>query len=312
MMEVLYDFRVHLEKGLDDQHLAGSESYTHETERIFKRFRDLIADYKEVQVFYDIIDEAELLLDNIIHDQMVDLLRHRVKRVIKDFTYTDSKGKSHLDLELVGHLRTLVIPYLIERVREIPIPRVQIENNPDFEYIIIDDLFLTISEIVPDQVKIRLYNDLHLDVMHMTSDKAATQLRIKIKGIRIVVKDFHFAFKRLKTITISDDGRADLFITRGGIDIDATFDVRNDKDGHVSVASRGVTVWVDKLKIGIREARHKAMLKIGTALFSGIIERQIERAVTEKLTEMSHDLAEKINSQVLQRFRVNMSSLRKK
>eukprot|EP01120_Amphizonella_sp_Union-15-10_P011240 TRINITY_DN4715_c0_g2_i1.p1 TRINITY_DN4715_c0_g2~~TRINITY_DN4715_c0_g2_i1.p1 ORF type:complete len:604 (+),score=111.91 TRINITY_DN4715_c0_g2_i1:107-1918(+) len=312
MLETLYDFRIHVERGLDDPNIAGSQAYIHETESIFRRFRDLISDYYEVQVFYDVIDEAEILLDALKNDQMVDLLRHRVKRVIKDFTYTDSAGKAHLDMELVGHLRTLVIPYLIERVREIPIPRVQIQNNPDFEYIIIDDLFLTISEILPDQVHVRLYNDLNLDVVHMSSDKASSQLRIKIKGIHIVVKDFHFAFKRIKTITISDDGRADLFITRGGLDINAIFDVKTDKDGHVYVASRGVTVWVDKLKIGIREAKHKAMLKIGTTLFSGLIERQIERSLTEKLTELSHDLADRINSQVLTKFRVNMANLRRR
>eukprot|EP01120_Amphizonella_sp_Union-15-10_P007090 TRINITY_DN2362_c0_g1_i1.p1 TRINITY_DN2362_c0_g1~~TRINITY_DN2362_c0_g1_i1.p1 ORF type:complete len:598 (-),score=104.63 TRINITY_DN2362_c0_g1_i1:20-1813(-) len=307
----LYELRVHVERGIDDVTYAGSEDFINQTDTLLKNGNYLVNKYQHSRAFQDLVEEAQILLESIKNDQTIDLLRQRVKRVVKSLTYTDSLGKTHLDMEAVSLIRSLVVPFFTERIKEIPIPRVEI-THPDFEYIIIDDLFLKISKIVPDSIKIRVYNDLNLDLKNIKTDSARSNLQIKIKGIEVAVKDFYFSFKRQKILSISDEGRADLFITRGGVDLVAIFDIRTGSGLETLLTTRAISVTVHKLKIDIRDAKHKALLNIVSSLFSGAIERQIQKSMEQKLMELSKDLADMINHQVIPQVKLPFLALKDK
>jgi len=90
----------------------------------------------------------------IKNDATLNLLKNRGQAFLSNFVYKDPRTNTpKIDFDLIDKMRATFIPLLIDRVREIPIPRIEVSNK-DFDYLIIDDLHLLLGNILPDQITI--------------------------------------------------------------------------------------------------------------------------------------------------------------
>eukprot|EP01120_Amphizonella_sp_Union-15-10_P005232 TRINITY_DN15973_c0_g1_i1.p1 TRINITY_DN15973_c0_g1~~TRINITY_DN15973_c0_g1_i1.p1 ORF type:complete len:219 (-),score=35.93 TRINITY_DN15973_c0_g1_i1:56-712(-) len=205
---------------------------------------------------------------------------------------------------MVSHIRSLILPFLIQRIKEVPVPKIQVDDK-DYEFLIIEDLFVSIASIIPDHVKIHTHNDIDINVRDLKAQTANTHIDVVIEGVKPAIKDFYFAFKRKGVVQLQDEGRADLFVTGAGMSIKMEFNVELDQDQHILLASKNVYIKVDDLKIDIKDANHKILLNMLTSMFSGRIERQMEKALEQRLKELGNEIATAINEQILNKIPIS-------
>jgi len=135
------------------------------TRRFVADFRRFVADllqrgrqttwrYRYEPAFIGLFDEARLLSEEIKNDAALILLKERATQFVSNFVYKDPRTNTpKIDFDLVERMRATLVPFIIERIREIPMPRIELQNK-DFEYLILDDLHLVLGNILPDQVTI--------------------------------------------------------------------------------------------------------------------------------------------------------------
>jgi len=101
-----------------------------------------------------LFEEARLLGEEVKNDATLNLLKDRSQSFFSNFVYKDPRTNTpKIDFDLIDRMRATLVPFIIERIREIPIPRIEVSNK-DFEYLIVDDLHLLLGNILPDQVTI--------------------------------------------------------------------------------------------------------------------------------------------------------------
>jgi len=231
-------------------------------------------------------------------DSHLNELKNRAAKFLDNFTYEDSQGRTRLDTDLLGSMKSNIIPFIVDRIKEIPIPRVEVHNK-DFEYLILDDMFLTIDDILPNQIRIHSENNTDFSLKSLDASHSHTHIKFLIEGIKPKVKDFYFSFKKKGMIKVTDEGRASVKIIGQGLDIYMTFDVKMSGEHRAILGGHKVKVNVHKIDIDILDANHKTMLNMATTLFKGRIETQIEESLAKKLDSLGYDWAVLINDRVL-------------
>jgi len=292
----LRDLRMYFERGLDYPDLIDDEEYLDEGYEYMRRGREYAYKYNEEPALNDALDEAIKLMQTIKNDKNLTELQYRANKFLENFT-TRSKGKTEVNTDLIAAMRTHIIPLILSRIKNVPLPGFNVHNE-DFEYLKVDDLCVTVSDILPDNVFIHTANDIQLAVQDFESNAAVSHswLKIRVEGIRLSIPDFHFAFKRKKFISISDEGRASLRIGGNGLSIFLKYKFRTDLNNLLGDAD--VSVNIDRLQISVTEAKHSMLLKMGTGLMKNKIKRNIETAIEEQAKAMSKDLAETLNATI--------------
>lgn len=154
LTEFLRECRDYFLLALDDPELIESDDYYNQGSELLQRGRSVTYKYRNEPAIVGLFEEARLLSEEIKNDATLNLLKDRAQAFFGNFVYKDPRTNTpKIDFDLVERMRASLVPFIIERIREIPMPRIELQNK-DFEYLIIDDLHLVLGNILPDQVTI--------------------------------------------------------------------------------------------------------------------------------------------------------------
>jgi len=294
----LQQIQNHLLAAVNNPTLIESDEYFRQADGLYERGRLFANVYRSDPEIQSFLNEAYLIGEAMRSDPSLLALGAKASALMTDVTYTDKEGRRHLDGDLLPLVRNELVPFLISRVKEVPIKGFQV-NNEDFEYLIVDDLFITIDDILPDHVRIHTENDTRLAVQGDGHSGSKSYLDITIDGVRVSVKDFYFSFKRKKVITVKDEGRADLKLAGEGVFIRIRYELSSDsKTGFTGLSHAHVEARVDRIEFNILAAKHKKSLNLITGLFKSQIQRQVSTALQDKIAQYSVELAELLNRTV--------------
>jgi hypothetical protein len=152
--DYLRECRDFLLMALDDPELIDNDDYYNQGVDLLQRGRHVTARYNNEAAFVGLFEEARLIAEEIKNDATLNLLKDRTGQFVSNFVYKDPRTNTpKVDFALIDKMRANLVPFIIERIREIPMPRIEVQNK-DFEYLIIDDLHLLLGNILPDQVTI--------------------------------------------------------------------------------------------------------------------------------------------------------------
>jgi len=303
----LDEFRHYLYRGLDNPDIIDSDKYLDEGDALVKKGRAITWKYredsnsKEYRNFQRLFDELYEIVYDIRTDEIMKEMQSRSAAIVKDLTYKDEKGNVRVDTDLIARMRTEIIPFVLSRVNEIPIPSIKTENE-DFEYLEIDGMSIHVKHILPENIVISSQNDTAITMQNLLNPTSSDSIiKFKIEGIKPRLDNVHFRFKRRgKIMGIKDDGIADVRIRGRGIHVYVDFRIINNATTkRPMLEANKSSVFVDDLKIKIKEAEHKALLSIATSLFGSRIKAEIEKAVAERLALMSADWATLLNEKIL-------------
>ena len=163
------------------------------------------------------------------------------------------------------------------QVGYIPIPRVEYTDD-DFD-IVIENLTLQGRNMFPTIMSMEAYNFFKFSPYQKIEDLRHHEFTITLEQIQADMRDVAFYYRR-KTgaIKLKDSGMADILLGGQGLTITIHL-VSSDNDPSSVFKVKDVQVKVDTLKFNVRDASHELLYKILKFVVSGVVKRQIQKAV---------------------------------
>ncbi|KAJ3798154.1 hypothetical protein GGU11DRAFT_682172 [Lentinula aff. detonsa] len=199
-----------------------------------------------------------------------------IQRLTKDLLF-DSDGKLTFKPELWNDVRTTIIPGLIQRIGVIPIPR--IEYTDDSLDLVLENLTMSAQNLFPNLVEVEVRNWARFG----TSKDIATNkhsLHLHLSQIQTDMRDVAFYFRKKSGLPkLKDSGVADVLL--GGDGLSATIHLESSSDPTTLYDIKNIAVKVDTLKFAIRDSKHDLLYKTLRPLATGLIKKQVQKAVAD-------------------------------
>ncbi|KAF9035145.1 hypothetical protein BJ165DRAFT_1510461 [Panaeolus papilionaceus] len=201
-------------------------------------------------------------------------------RLTKDLLF-DQEGSLKFKPELWNDIRKVILPTLIEEIGYIPIPRV--EYTDDSLDLVVENLVLQGRNLFPNIVSFEVNNYVKFSPYNAITDDHKHSMMLRLEHMQADMRDVAFYYRKKTGLPkMKDSGIADVIV--GGSGISATVklaSVKHDKSSVFRVQT--VDVKVDSLKFSIRDSKHDFLYKTLKPLATGLIKKQIQKAVQDAL-----------------------------
>ena len=201
-------------------------------------------------------------------------------RLTKDLLF-DSEGSLKFKQDLWMDVRKVILPTLVDQVGFVPIPRV--EYTDETLDLVIENLTLSGRNLFPNIVAIEAHNHLKFSPYSTIKDESHHEFKLTLGQMQADMRDVAFWFhKKSGFPKLSDSGLADVLL--GGEGLTATVHLASaEKDRSSVFKVKSVNVKVDTLKFSIRDSKHDLLYKTLKPLATGLIKKQIQKAIQNAL-----------------------------
>jgi len=276
------------------------------------RGRQLVQEKRYEDALNDVLDRANTILDNIQNDEFVTALRHHAGLVAEDLSYVDTEGHVQVDMEMLGKLRSVIVPVLAESLKYIPIPRVE-DYNENRDYWV-DNIVLCGYDVVPENVRFQIESDSEVSLRDIEMSKSYTKLIVTLKEIRTELKNLEFYYKKKTFPEMKEQGRVTLRLTGDGATLQMVFRVVQGLEDKVPVLGDGeVHFQIHKMNIEFDKdsLKHNILVPMLTNLMKNQIQLQIEKQVEANLKKFVKTIGDQLTESMVQVNRPFMTGLNK-
>jgi len=222
-------------------------------------------------VIWRLLEEIQQVSVAIRDDPFRQKLAMDTKVLVEDFLYYDQMGRPQLNTQVIGQLKSLLLPILKEQLAFIPLPRIE-GSDEKMDYWI-ENVVLTTSDILPDNVKLDVRSKTLLNRPGMTGN-VVNVIRLKLDNVLIHLKDVRFWYRKKTFPKMTDEGFVDFFLTRNGLRV--TLEILTNFGEENIFSVNNVKVSADRLKVKIHDSKHDFLYSILMGFFSGRMKREIE------------------------------------
>lgn len=203
-------------------------------------------------------------------------------RLTRDLLF-DSEGSLKFKPHLWNDIRRVIVPQLIEHVGYVPIPR--IEYTDDSLDLVVENLTLQGRNLFPNIASLDAHNFVKFSPYNAIKDDSYHRITISLEQVQADMRDVAFYYRKKTGLPkMRDSGLADVIL--GGEGLSATIVLvsppKHDRSSVFRVES--VHVKVDTLKFSIRDSKHDFLYKTLKPLATGLVKRQIQKALKDALT----------------------------
>ncbi|QRV89055.1 hypothetical protein RhiJN_17073 [Ceratobasidium sp. AG-Ba] len=203
------------------------------------------------------------------------------KRLTRDLLF-DVNGGLTFKPQLWSDIRRVILPTLVDQIGYIPIPRIEYTDNQ--MDLVIENLTLQGKNLFPNVVEIEAHNYIKFSPYKSIGDDQAHDLTLSFGHIQADMRDVAFYFNKKSGIPkLKDSGVADVLL--GGEGLSAKVHIKNApaKDKSSVFYVKDVRVKIDSLKFSIRDSKHDALYKILKPLATGLVKKQIAKAIEDAI-----------------------------
>lgn len=201
-------------------------------------------------------------------------------RLTKDLLF-DSEGALKFKPQLWNDVRHVVMPTLLQQIGYIPIPR--IEYTDDSFDLVVENLTLQGRNLLPNIVALDVHNFVKFSPYDSIKDENHHKISFTLSHMQADMRDVAFYYhKKTGLPKMKDSGLADVLVGGEGVSASVTLSSTT-KDKSSVFRVDDVTVKVDSLKFSIRDSKHDFLYKTLKPLASGLIKKQIQKAIRDGL-----------------------------
>jgi hypothetical protein len=201
-------------------------------------------------------------------------------RLTRDLLF-DSEGSLKFKTALWGDIRKVILPTLIDKVGYIPIPR--IEYTDDSLDLVVENLTLSGRNLFPNIISLEAHNFIKFSPYNAITDEQHHEFTLTFAQMQADMRDVAFYFRKKTGIKLTDSGLADVVLGGGGLAATVHL-VSAGKDKSSVFKVKHVNVKVDSLKFSIRDSKHDFLYKTLKPLATGLVKRQIQKAIADAIT----------------------------
>lgn len=296
------DVREYFRSVLDNPELIESDDFYDQGYKLLERGRDIMEKYRHDDMFIAIFERARMLIEEVKNDDALNLLKNRSGAFFGNFVYQDAANNTRLDMELLDKIRANLVPFLASRIQEIPLRRVEIKDA-DYEYLIFDDLRLTISEkLLPEQIKFHFENFTDISIRSDDPSTSTTRVSFSVANLKPKFENFYFSMKKKSAPALEDEGRMSARVKGDGLNIRGRFILKRDPKTGALLSDQKISCKIGRLQIDILKAKHDVLLPMATFFFGNYIKRKAEEIIEETLTQTFLGYGDILNAQVFSKL----------
>lgn len=236
--------------------------------------KDLVEEYRNLHISYqrdlkELVVKVQTFVEAMPRDQCVRRLLRSLRKLSKDVTM----GKQYWYVPKPNIWKQLfckVLPPLFAKAGVLPVPRIKY-SHPDC-VLTLENIALSLSDLLPNIVDFKVTNDIHIDFKHVRQSTHTHSFKLKFKGMGIRLYKIAFAVELLKGIKLHDRGILDLAIRDVGLSI--LIDVPKEHSQHLFVV-RKVKGKLGKLQVAVRKSNHAILHKLAEIFVDSSFTRMI-------------------------------------
>ncbi|KAJ8064603.1 hypothetical protein OCU04_006933 [Sclerotinia nivalis] len=236
-----------------------------------------------------IVDELKFLANEFDNDAQNKRFAETCQKFFNDLG-NDENGKPKFKKHLLLDLSNVIIPTIIEDIRYMPIPRLEY-RDPKMEFAI-ENLVIESSNLLPNLLEIHQESTIRFGRKGLEAGKKGSFL-VAVQGIQMDLRDVAYYINRRGSSLLSQDqGVLDILLGGSGLSFKMKLSVvsTKDKDRQSFLKVDSVKVDIKKLKLKIKQSKHKALLAAGKSFLikplTKAIGKAIEAAIKQKVEEL--------------------------
>ena len=253
-----------------------------ETDFDTKQLSYIFIKEKYKQDAQELYDEARTFFSGLVNDTTNVAFAESFKTLGSDI-FLDDQGNLTIKQELLDDF-TKIIPILVEKIAYIPVPRFEYEDNDIF--IVLDDLVLECTGLLPTNLNITTSGSLDLSIPEIVGKVNVNMYRINIKATNV-----SFDFKKKSGLfRWNDTGKVDFNVPNKGITLNLTFIPWVSKNKGILKKGfdlENCNVKLDSLKLKIHDTKNYDLIyKIFKTVIADILRKQLSKLITDNLTAL--------------------------
>ncbi|CAE6364948.1 unnamed protein product [Rhizoctonia solani] len=203
------------------------------------------------------------------------------QRLTKDLLF-DANGSLTFKPTLWSDIRRVILPAIVEQVGYVPIPRVEYTDNQ--LDLVIENLTLQGKNLFPNVVEVEAHNYIKFSPYGAINDEQVHDLTLSFGHIQADMRDVAFYFNKKSGMPkLKDSGLADVLLGGEGLSAKVHIKSAPPKDKSSVFHVKDVRVKIDSLKFSIRDSKHDALYKILKPLATGLVKKQIAKAIEDAI-----------------------------
>jgi hypothetical protein len=271
-----------------------TESFKQKSKDLAHRGSELIKQLKDTNEVDEFLRAAEELVENVKHDEFVNLLYNQAGIVKSDLSCVDSEGNIQVDTNMISKLQSVLLPILADTLKYIPLPRIESSYpNRDFW---LDNIVLCGFDIIPENIHIHLESDADISVKDIRQG-SRTRFVIRLDKLRTELKNMKFYYNKKTFPQLEDSGIVHFRIGGNGARLYIVFTIVQSAtdpqprltEGYADFYIRNMEIEFDKTTI-----KHDVLLPMLTSWFKLQIRKEIEKQVEKNFTNVAQQLGERL------------------
>jgi len=244
-------------------------------------------------VFDEISHESRQLINGITSDPTIAKLKSDFDVLFREI-FTDVSGKPSTNVagDAAMKIRNVFYPIIKEKLANVSLPIIEVDSEK-YQFRV-EDFYLKLADMLPDQLNIETDSSIQVDFDKMTRN-GFVNLRVSLFPMSVDVKKIKFLLNKKTGIKYLDYGIADIKLRDCGIYFHFKITLESDKVDRVEMER--VDSNFDGLTIKIIDSKHDVLDRIITTIFIPVLRAKVKSAVDESLMDtINNGLCNQINS----------------
>ncbi|KAJ5983394.1 hypothetical protein N7481_005493 [Penicillium waksmanii] len=233
-----------------------------------------------------IVDEIKFLAEQFDKDPQNHALAQSIQKLFKDLG-RDTEGKVVFKKDLLKDIRDVILPGIVENVRYIPIPRIEV-SDPMVD-VVVENLVIESDNLMPNVVEFGSDNYFRWG-RKKVSNKRNNKIMIAASGIQADLRDVSYHIKKKQGFpSITDTGVMDIILGGEGLSfkIAASTADKNDKQNFVKLDK--VSVNIKNMDIKLKKSKHKALFATFKPMLFRVVRPALQKVVEAQIRQAFAD-----------------------
>ncbi|RMZ76849.1 hypothetical protein DV738_g4718, partial [Chaetothyriales sp. CBS 135597] len=268
-----------IRRALQDQGYILQDSATEEWNALQDKGHYLARERYRSQ-FDHVLDEFKFFNHQFEQDPQNRAFAQAIEKLFLDLG-RDHHGKIEFKPHLVKDVTEVILPSILENVRYIPIPRIEV-SDPNFDAVV-ENIVIESDNLFPNVAEFATDHYTRLGRGHI-KNRHDNKIRIAVSGIQADIRDVAYYIKKKQGFpSLTDRGVLDIFLGGDGFSFKLAARNAQDKDRSHFVVVDKVEVSVKHLVIKIKKSNHKLLFTIAKSILINILRPLIQKVLEKEI-----------------------------
>eukprot|EP01133_Synstelium_polycarpum_P008432 gene8432-9919_t len=249
---------------------------------MYNRGEAMLTETRNMPSIQAFASEGGRIKEGIMTDELNSRFYQHLRKLLNDL---QPNGKSAIDLNLINQFKMLFVPFLLEEFRTISIPA---QSGMDPKKTVgyrIGNINLSSIELLPENIHFEFSHKVNADPYSLTLVDPDTVIWVELTSIRCRIEKLQWAFEKFTFPRLKDAGLADIYVDERGVRVGVELRLlTNGRQRFTQVLDS--YCHIDHLDVRLYNCKHKMLYSIFNKMFMGIVKKQVEKAVAEKMAQM--------------------------